>query len=500
MTDTPIRTRGTTAAVLMGVALVGLLARAWRVTTPGLTSDEAFSWRLTRYPVGDMLGRAALDVHPPVYYLLLDGWLGAFGEGPVALRGLSVFAGLLVVPLAFLLVQEAVRLEAGARHRSAGLLAGSMIALHATQVLQSRNARMYALGAALATAGAWLLLRAQRATEWRYAWWGLWGLAAATAVGTHYYLAFTVLAQAAWAVATARDVRLRLRELALAGVVALAAFTPWVTAFWRQARQVQGEYWIPPVDAASLTNAVARWALGGEAGRVAPLAALLAVASLLAAARAGRAGLFFALQAATPWALGLALSAITGRPIVLERYMVFAQVFLLCAWAVTVTRIEGRRWRIGAGATLLLLLGLTLARTARHFPSDPPALAGAARALRRNAAAGDLVVVESPRVLNKLRYYAARVDAQGLDVRAALPERIPLSPYVSHVVSLREGETIAADALFASAGRALWIGRESTSPPDPAPPGWAITFARIFEGGEGTRFRLARYERTEGTP
>ena len=237
-----------------------------------------------------------------------------------------------------------------------------------------------------------------------------------------------------------------------------------------------------------------------DAERAAPLAAILVAASLVAAVGAGRAGRFFAVQAVMPWVLGLAVSAITGRPIVLERYMVFAQVFLLCAWAVTMSRIEVRWWRLGAATALLLLLGVTLLRTMRHFPSEPPALAGAARALKRNAAAGDLVVVDSPRVLNKLRYYAGRVDAQGLDVRAAQPERIPLRPYVSHIVSLLDSEVVPADALFASGARTVWIGRESTSPADPAPTGWAITFARIFEGGEGTRFRLARYERIGDTP
>jgi mannosyltransferase len=501
MNDTSPRRRWTTTAVLIGVVLVGFLVRAWRVTLPGLTSDEAFSWRLTRHPLGEMLGRAALDVHPPLYYLVLDGWLSLFGDGPAALRGLSVLAGLLVVPLAFLLVLETARLDDGGQGRcAAGMLAASMIALHATQVMQSRNARMYALGTALATASAWLLLRAHLSTGRRYAWWALWGLAAAAAVGTHYYLAFTVLAQAAWAIGAAPDRRARVRELVLAGLVALAALAPWLPVFWRQARQVQAAYWIPAATAAALTDAIARWALAVDAGRVAPLAVGLVAASLVAAARAGRAGRFFAVQAVMPWVLGLALSTLTGRPIVLERYMVFAQVFLLCAWAVTVAKIQARRWRIGAAAAILLLLSVTLLRTTRRFPSQPPALAGAARALRRNAVAGDLVVVESPRVLNKVRYYAAREDARDLDVRAALPERIPLSPYVSHVVSLLDSEVIPADAVFASGARTVWIGRESTSPPVPAPAGWTITFARIFEGGDDSRFLLARYDRAVGTP
>jgi hypothetical protein len=206
------------------------------------------------------------------------------------------------------------------------------------------------------------------------------------------------------------------------------------------------------------------------------------------------------MQASAPWILGLVVSAMTGRPIVLDRYMLFAQVFALCAWAVTATRIGPRALRTGVWFAVVLLLAAGLVVTMRRIPSDPPALALAARALKRQAAAGDLVVVESPRVLNKLRYYARQLAADNVHIRTASPERVPLSPYVSHVVSLAEADTVAADAVFASGADRVWIGRESTSPPSPAPAGWTVTFARIFEGGEETRFALARYQREEAPP
>jgi hypothetical protein len=175
-------------------------------------------------------------------------------------------------------------------------------------------------------------------------------------------------------------------------------------------------------------------------------------------------------------------------------------VFLLCAWAVTVTRIGPRALAASAALAIVLLLGAGLAITMRRLPADPPALALAARSLKRQAGAGDLVVVESPRVLNKLRYYASQLGADTLRVRAALPERVPLPPYVSHVVSLGAGDAVDADTVFAAGTDTVWVGRESTSPPTPPPAGWTITFARVFEGGEDTRFTLARYQRTETPP
>ena len=483
-----------TLALLLAIVLVGLAPRAWRLTTPGLTSDEAFSWRLARYPAAEMLGRAAQDVHPPLYYLVLLGWLDAFGEGTGALRGLSVILGLCAIVLAFAVVGEAARLDGRDADRPAGLFAALLLALHATQVLQSRNARMYALGTALALGSAWLLLRAHRATGRRLAWWTAWGLAAAAAVATHYYLLFTVAAQAGWAVVRARRRPGGARELVLAAAVAAVVLAPWAPMLWRQARQVRAEYWIPPATPSALFEGIARWALGRDAGGASIAVAVLVVASLVTAAWSGHAGRFFSLQAAAPWVLGLLVSLASRRPIVLERYMVFAQAFLVCAWAVALTR-AGSRIAWVAAAALAGVLAVGLAFTLRTYPPEPPALATAARFLKRQAGESDLVVVESPRVLNKLRYYARQVDGGRLDIRAALPERVPLSPYVSHVVSLAASDAVPADAVFASGASTIWRGRESTAPPDPAPAGWTITYARLFEGGEDTRFALTRYQR-----
>jgi hypothetical protein len=210
----------------------------------------------------------------------------------------------------------------------------------------------------------------------------------------------------------------------------------------------------------------------------------------------GRGGRFLAAQAAAPWVLGLAVSAVSGRPLILERYMVFGQAFLVCAWVVAIVAIDRAAVRAAAAAGLVVALGWGLLATERGYPAEPPALAAAARFLKRTGR-GDLVVVDSPRVLNKLRYYAGQVDARDLDIRCALPESKPLTRYVSHEVSLAPGEVVPRDGVFTSGATTLWRGHESTAPPDPAPPGWKITYVRMLEGGEDTRFGLVRYQRAD---
>ena len=127
---------------------------------------------------------------------------------------------------------------------------------------------------------------------------------------------------------------------------------------------------------------------------------------------------------------------------------------------------------------------------------------GVCRVARHSTAAEEkhpsephMIVVASPRALNKLRYYAGQAGGQSLDIRCALPERVPLSPHVSHVVSLAEGDAVAAGSEFTAGRDTVWMGGETTAPPAAASPAWTITYARVFEGGEATRFTLARYQR-----
>jgi hypothetical protein len=74
-----------------------------------------------------------------------------------------------------------------------------------------------------------------------------------------------------------------------------------------------------------------------------------------------------------------------------------------------------------------------------------------------------------------------------------------LSPHVSHVVSLADGDSVPTGSEFASGRDTVWLGRETTAPPPDPPSGWTTSYARIFEGGDQTRFALGRYERA-GAP
>jgi mannosyltransferase len=472
--------------------------RLFRIGLPVLTSDESFSWRLAGYPLPDMLRRAALDVHPPLYYIVLDAWVAGAGTSPAALRGLSALLGVLAVAVAYAVSREAGLLGGAAegheRDHGGALLAALLMAIQAASIGHGRNARMYALGIVLAGVTSWLLLRALRRDERR--WWIAYGVGVAAFCATHYYALFTVAAQAVFVVAPgAGNVPRGRRRLAAALALALALFSPWLPVLVRQAQQVRQNYWIPATSPSSLVLSLVQWAAGAEIAVAVPVLWLLALLAALAWGfyRGGPGTRFLLLQALLPWAFALGLSLLGGRPIVLERYMAFGQFFLICAWGAMWARLETPAARAGFAGLLIAVSAAGLAITWHdRYPDRPTALWYSARYLKRQAAPGDLVLTRSPRALNKLRYYAEQVDATGLDIRyVATPAAA--DDHFSHLPSLEERDILRADPFADRTPRTVWRLEDVRTAPEPPPPGWAMTNVKMFEGGDAPVVLIAGY-------
>lgn len=138
----------------MAAALV-VLAVAFRLLFLGerqLFRDEAASWVTAVYPIPELLARVAAEPYPPLYFLVLRAWTAVAGEGEAALRSLSVAAGLATVAVGWRWAHEALG-------RWAGLVALAVLVLSPLALANAREARMYALESAFATAGWWMTWR-----------------------------------------------------------------------------------------------------------------------------------------------------------------------------------------------------------------------------------------------------------------------------------------------------------------------------------------------------
>ena len=235
-------TRPTLSLEVIGVAVaVGLGVAARFVVTSPLWLDEALSVNIAGLPLADIPEALRHDGHPPLYYVILHGWIRIFGAGDVAVRFLSALFGLAALALLGL----AARRAAGARAAGAALLIGAIAPF---AVRYSTEARMYSLVMALVAAG-------YLAVRWALDRPGLGRLALVTLVSgalllTHYWAMWLVAAtigvlgwQAVRRPGTDRAPKVRVAAAVAAGGILLL---PWLPGLLDQAANT-GTPWGDPV-------------------------------------------------------------------------------------------------------------------------------------------------------------------------------------------------------------------------------------------------------------
>jgi uncharacterized membrane protein len=176
-------------------------------------------------------GERTIDTQPPVYFLLLRGFVALGGEHEFIFRFFSVTFGVLCVPLTFALSRRMFGVPTA-------LIAAALIALSPGLIWYSREIRMYSLVPFLALAMTYAAYVASQTTQRIASAWCAWIAAAATSLLTHYSFAGLIIGQGAFLLAwTARrwgQFRLHDRRILLAasassvGAAILALLTPFV--------------------------------------------------------------------------------------------------------------------------------------------------------------------------------------------------------------------------------------------------------------------------------
>ena len=114
------------------IVACGLFLRTYDLALNSLWLDELYSLKMAT--VTDLSAWRG-DAHPPLYYLLLKGWV-SFSAGDWWVRFLSVVFGTATIPVVYLI-------SAKIFSRRAGLAASSLMAILSLHVAYSQEARMY---------------------------------------------------------------------------------------------------------------------------------------------------------------------------------------------------------------------------------------------------------------------------------------------------------------------------------------------------------------------
>jgi 4-amino-4-deoxy-L-arabinose transferase-like glycosyltransferase len=168
----------------MGLLLLSFGLHLWQIDARSIWWDESLSLYRAQQSVPyilsnriDFPGISTTDQHPPLYFLLLHGFVRLCGESDLVLRFPSAAFATLIVPLLYVM---GCRL----RGRRTGLLAALFGALSPFYLWYAQEARMYTMLTALGLCALYALWRA--VTEQRRSWGALFMLSAALAAATQY--------------------------------------------------------------------------------------------------------------------------------------------------------------------------------------------------------------------------------------------------------------------------------------------------------------------------
>ena len=431
--------RGGFAATWQRISILVVLWTAFALRLQALDMqdiwwDEARNIDVAQRPFLQVATAPELDIHPPVYFWLLHGWLGLGGIVPgeppptIAYTGrfLSLASGLASVAL----LLQLGRVSAGAL---GGLLAAAIGGLSPFWLAESQETRMYTVGFALVTAAALALLqgleherlatRLPSPARWRLIGWAgrhrhliAFSVLSALALATHYNALFILVAWylwwTTWSLLQPQRWRL-LRAMFLTGLGSLLLVLPLAPIALRQIPDYANPNLIVPSAASYLAQ---NWQayVGGYAftpellasqgsawlsASLAICAAGLAVAAILV--QRGRWSHLAArhLSFLLVWliaGLGLYYLAVVERGAFNVRYSSFVTPALYALVGASLAALSTASPWLGVAGTAVLLVGLAPAiradlYDARFARED---ISGVTDWLRATVQPGDLVFVD----------------------------------------------------------------------------------------------------------
>jgi mannosyltransferase len=375
------RVRVKRASVLLVIA-VAVALRLVLLAGPSLRGDESLSVLYAQRSLPEIVHITRfVSGHPPLFYGLLHVWVSLSGTTEFVARYFSVWWGVLLLPLVYLV---GLRLF----DHWTGFWSTLLLAVNSFQVWHGQDIRSYTMVATLALVSCWFFWRAMQHPNWKS--WVIYALSGMAVVHSHYFGAFLILAHGVyWAVVFLRQDRSRRRALWWGGMLSwmatVASLLPWL---WLARTVITGGHG-PGGRALSLwgafrqslvTFSIGYWRepWGGSVLTVG-LLLLLAWGVWAASRRAPRAAGFVAAWIVVPLACLYVL--MRSRPLYRERYLVYcapAYVLLIGAGLAEL----GARWnagrqpfwnwtaRVGLAAAILFLLGWNGLTLRSHY-SDP---------------------------------------------------------------------------------------------------------------------------------
>ena len=205
--------------ILVGAAaLTGVALRVVIFTEPTFGDEMSTLWIVSGNDLAGVVTtvRSDAEISPPFYFLIAELFT-VFGDSISSIRLPSLLAGILVIPVFYLVALRSL----GQR---AAWFTTAIASLSPFLVWFSANARAYSLMILLIMLATLALLSAT-SEKGRWWHWAAWAVASALAVYSHYVAALAIAGQVIWVLACFPKLRLRVIGWSF---FALLLFLPWL--------------------------------------------------------------------------------------------------------------------------------------------------------------------------------------------------------------------------------------------------------------------------------
>ena len=298
--------------------------------------DEAYTFGMIRRSYKDMCAVTALDVHPPLFYILLKAFSTPF---PDKLLAGKIFS---VIPYIIIMVFGGVQFKKLFNAKT-GVWFALLFLLFPFMMTYAVEVRMYSVSALFVLVNAVYAYRAyyyNRKSDW-----AIFTASGLCAAYTHYFaLASAGVIYIMLFFAAAVKKRELLKRFFVCAAVTVVLYLPWLRFFLVQLKyKIDNEYWIDPITLKTLKSYFFE-IFGIDGGGVAAFAVLGAFCVMIAAAFKGGKGRVAVLGICVPLATTLVglIASVIIRPVFVIRYLLPSIPLFIAAAAIGLGCINKR--------------------------------------------------------------------------------------------------------------------------------------------------------------
>lgn len=223
---------------LIGFLVVSLLLRLYAITAQSIWLDEAYSVFIVKFDLSYIWDFTInYDKHPPLYYILLHGWVQVFGDGLASVRMLSVLFGVPSVWFIYLLAKQLF-------DKNTGRIAAFLLAISPFHIWYSQETRMYSMVFFFVLLSAYFLVRAMK--ENRVGLWIAFSAFTILAVYSDYSAFYYLVGSGLFSLLYLKQKPRRALPMLLSYFAIGLAYAPWIPVFLSQFGSVYSGFWIQP--------------------------------------------------------------------------------------------------------------------------------------------------------------------------------------------------------------------------------------------------------------